>query len=351
MENDTNISSLGLQNWQIEWMKKRLKDSKRQTPSLFKEKHPKIYSHFNRFADRVLHHGDTTLFLKSIPSNIVKLIISSPPYNLGKQYETRVELQSYLKNQKPIIEELVRVLRDDGSICWEIGNFVCNGEVFPLDIFYYDFFKECGLKLRNRIIWHFEHGLHASKRFSGRYETILWFTKTDNYTFNLDSVRVPSKYPGKRHYKGPNRGKPSGNPLGKNPSDFWKIIEKDWSNELWEIPNVKANHPEKTIHPCQFPIELVERCVLALTNQSDWILDPFSGVGSTLIAGIRHGRKVIGAEKENAYMSIAKNRILNFYKGKLKIRPLGKPVHQPSGMDKVSKIPEEWKQKELLVTV
>ena len=156
-----------------------------------------------------------------------------------------------------------------------------------MDIVYYDLFKNRGLKLRNRIIWHFEHGLHASRRFSGRYESILWFTKGKKYTFNLDSVRVPSKYPGKRNWKGPHKGQPSGNPLGKNPSDYWKVILQDWEREIWDIPNVKANHPEKTVHPCQFPVELIERCVLALTNEGDWVLDPYSGVGSAIIAGIK----------------------------------------------------------------
>src|SRR3989338_7052190 len=191
------------------------------TPAL-RSKPRKIYSEFSEDCHAILHEGDTSRFLKTLPANKAKLVISSPPYNLGKQYETRVELQLYLRKQEPVIDELVRVLNAEGSLCWQVGNYVCNGEVYPLDIFYYDFFKERGLKLRNRIVWHFEHGLHASRRFSGRYETLLWFTKSDNYTFNLDAVRVPSKYPGKRHYKGPRKGAPSGNPLGKNPSDFWR---------------------------------------------------------------------------------------------------------------------------------
>lgn len=304
---------------------------------------PEMHPRFNRDSLLVLHPGDALSFLRTIPSKTVKLIVSSPPYNLGKQYETRVELESYLNTQETVIAELVRILREDGSICWQVGNYVCDGEVFPLDIFYYDLFKKRGLKLRNRIIWHFEHGLHASKRFSGRYETILWFTKTDRYTFNLDAVMVPAKYPGKRHYKGPNRGKPSGNPLGKNPSDFWKTIEEDWEKAVWDIPNVKANHPEKTIHPCQFPIELIERRLLALTNPNEWVLDPYSGVGSALIAALRHNRKAMGCEKEKDYLEIAKRRISDLYSDRLKIRPLGKPVHQPSGREKVSHIPEEWK--------
>lgn len=310
-------------------------------PDLF-SKPPKTHNTFALEHEIVVHCGDSLSFLKTIPNNSMKLIISSPPYNLGKQYETRVELQSYLKGQEPVIDELVRVLREDGSVCWEVGNYVINSEVFPLDMFYYDFFKERGLRLRNRIIWHFEHGLHASKRFSGRYETILWFTKGDDYTFNLDSVRVPAKYPGKRHYKGELRGRPSGNPLGKNPSDFWSVVERDWDAEIWHIPNVKSNHPEKTTHPCQFPIELVERCVLALTNEEDWVLDPYAGVGSALIAGVKHKRKVVGCDKEAEYVRITKQRVGDYYAGRLKMRPVGKPIFQPSGKEKVSQIPIEW---------
>jgi adenine-specific DNA-methyltransferase len=223
-----------------------------------------------------------------------------------------------------------------------IANLQTVREIFPLDIFYYQIFKKHGLKLRNRIVWHFGHGLHASNRFSGRYETILWFSKTDDYIFNLDNVRVPSKYPGKLHFKGPKKGQPSGNPLGKNPSDIWKIIEQDWDRAMWDIPNVKSNHPEKTDHPCQFPIELVERCVLALTNEDSWVLDPFSGVGSTVIGAIKNNRNGMGIEKEKDYCKIANQRIEDLKEGKLKIRPINKPIHKPTGKDKVAQIPKEW---------
>jgi len=152
---------------------------------------------------------------------------------------------------------------------------------------------------------------------------------------------VPSKYPGKRHFKGKNKGKPSCNPLGKNPSDIWDIVLNDWEEEIWDIPNVKANHPEKTSHPCQFPIELVERCVLALTNENDFVLDPFVGAGSTIIASIKNKRRVVAAEIDDNYVSICKERIELFEKKELKIRPLGKPIHVPSG--KVAESPNEWK--------
>ncbi len=304
---------------------------------------PSIASKFSKTEKIVLHEGDTQDLLSTLPDNFARLIITSPPYNLGKEYETRTALKTYLSFQKEIIKELVRVTADDGSICWQVGNFVENGEVFPLDIYYYDIFKDLGLSLRNRIIWHFGHGLHAQKRFSGRYETILWFTKSDDYVFNLDPVRVPSKYPGKRHYKGPKKGELSGNPKGKNPSDFWTdTFSQELDSGIIDIPNVKANHPEKTVHPCQYPIELVERFVLAMTNQDDWVLDPFSGVGSALIAALRHDRRAIGAEKEKDYVHITKDRIGQHFSGELRVRPLGKKIHQPTGKEKIAQIPIEW---------
>jgi adenine-specific DNA-methyltransferase len=298
------------------------------------------------FVDPNLHYhvknGDSLSVLKTLEDEKFDLIITSPPYNIGKSYETRISIEKYLESQENIINELIRTLTEKGNICWQVGNYIEKGEVFPLDIFYYQIFKNQGLKLRNRIIWHFGHGLHASNRFSGRYETILWFSKTDNYIFNLDDVRVPAKYPGKRHFKGPKKGQISGNPKGKNPSDIWEILKQDWEREMWNIPNVKSNHPEKTKHPCQFPVELVERCILALTNENSWVLDPFAGVGSTIVAAIKNNRNAMGIEKEKDYCDIADKRMTDLKEGKLKIRPINKPIHKPSYREKVSQIPSEW---------
>ncbi|MDK2842132.1 MAG: adenine-specific DNA-methyltransferase [Anaerophaga sp.] len=302
---------------------------------------------FDYISSHVSHqviNGDSLEVLKNLEDGKFDLIITSPPYNIGKSYETKTTIEEYLKTQETIIAELIRVLSEKGSLCWQVGNYVNRGEVFPLDIYYYQIFKKFGLKLRNRIIWHFGHGLHASKRFSGRYETILWFTKNDDYIFNLDDVRVPSKYPGKRHFKGDKKGQLSGNPKGKNPSDIWEIVVNDWDRALWDIPNVKSNHPEKTEHPCQFPIELVERCVLALTNEHGWVLDPFAGVGSTAVAALKNNRNTIAIEKETEYCNTAKERIEKLKEGKLKVRPINKPIHTPSPKDKIAQVPEEWRQ-------
>jgi len=298
---------------------------------------------YNTDVDVVLFDGDCSELLKSIPSDSVDLIITSPPYNIGKKYEKKTSLASYLKDMEPVIVEVVRVLATTGSLCWQVGNYVQKGEVFPLDIYFYEIFKCLDLKLRNRIIWRFNHGLHCTKRFSGRYETILWFTKDDEYVFNLDPVRVPAKYPGKRHFKGPKKGQLSGNPLGKNPSDIWDVVKQDWEEGVWDIPNVKANHPEKTEHPCQFPVELVQRCVLALTQPDGVVLDPYCGVGSTIIAALQYNRKAMAAEQDSNYLAITRERIQKFAEGTLPLRPLGKPIHQPTKKERAAQMPLEWK--------
>jgi adenine-specific DNA-methyltransferase len=261
---------------------------------------------------------DNLSFMRPLADGMMKLIVTSPPYNIGKQYERRSPLDAYIQAQAQVISECVRLLSDSGSLCWQVGNHVDDGEIVPLDVALYPIFREHGLKLRNRIVWHFEHGLHCSRRFSGRYETILWFTKSDDYTFNLDPVRIPSKYPNKKHFKGPRAGELSGNPLGKNPSD------------VWVIPNVKHNHVEKTVHPCQFPVELIERLVLSMTNESDNVFDPYMGVGSSVVAAIKNNRAGYGCDVSKEYVDIAWERLHLLRAGLLKTRPMGKPVYDPS---------------------
>ena len=290
---------------------------------------------------------DALSFLRTMPNEAVQLVLTSPPYNIGKEYEARRSIQQYLAGMKPIVEQIARVLKTGGSVCWQVGNYVDTGEVFPLDIYFYSMFKDVGLRLRNRIIWHFGHGLHCKNRFSGRYETILWFTKGSDYVFNLDDVRIPSKYPGKRYYKGVKKGQLSGNPLGKNPEDVWvlKKIAEDWDGQIWDIPNVKSNHPEKVDHPCQFPIELVERCVLALSKEGDIVYDPFVGVGSTIIGALKNGRIGYGTELERKYIDIGLSRINDLAHGRLKMRPVTQEIFDAEKAGRLSQIPEEWLKK------
>ncbi|PYK99600.1 MAG: site-specific DNA-methyltransferase [Verrucomicrobia bacterium] len=277
----------------------------------------KVASHFNSKERAVVFQGDCMDLLRQIPDESIQLVVTSPPYNIGKEYENRRHLNQYLEQQRMVIRECVRTLRKSGSICWQVGNYVEDSSIIPLDAVLYPAFSELKLRMRNRIIWHFEHGLHCTNRFSGRYETIIWFTKTDDYYFNLDPVRVPQKYPGKKHFKGPKSGQYSCNPRGKSPGD------------VWTIPNVKSNHVEKTQHPCQFPVELIERLVLSMTEEDDWVLDPFLGVGTTIIAAMRHNRRGVGAEILPKYVDIALDRIKMADEGTLHIRPMNRPVFDP----------------------
>jgi adenine-specific DNA-methyltransferase len=270
--------------------------------------------------DHALWQGDVLQFLRALPVEpIFDLVVTSPPYNIGKEYEIRQGLAEYIKWQETIIDELIPRLKKGGSVCWQVGNYVDENQIFPLDIEFAPIFKKHKLQMRNRIIWTFGHGLHTQKRFSGRYEVVLWYTNTaskeDTYTFNLDAVRIPSKYPGKKHFKGPNAGQLSGHPMGKNPED------------VWDIPNVKSNHVEKTAHPCQYPVGLVERLVLALTNPGDLVFDPFAGVASAGVAAAIHNRRFWGCELTAEYAKVGKGRMQAALDGDAIYRPHDKPIY------------------------
>ncbi len=283
-----------------------------------------------QLADYFLWHGDVVAFLDLLPPEVkFDLVVTSPPYNLGKVYEEKTELGQYIEWQKTIISKIVPRVRDTGSICWQIGNYIENGSIWPLDIEIAPIFRDLGLQMRNRIVWHFGHGLHNQRRFSGRHEVVLWFTKTNGYTFNLDPVRIPAKYPGKKHFKGPKVGQYSSNPKGKNPED------------VWDIPNVKSNHVEKTIHPCQFPVGLIERLILSMTNEGDSVFDPLAGVASAGVAAALHNRRFCGCDISREYLEIGKTRIEDALTGKAKYRPYDKPIYDHT-KSKLSQRPLEF---------
>jgi len=279
--------------------------------------------------DHVIFQGDTEQFLSSLPeTRLFDLVVTSPPYNIGKPYEKKDALEAYMAWQRRIIDLIVPRLKPEGSLCWQVGNFVDNGQIVPLDIEFAPIFKAHGLQMRNRIIWHFGHGLHTKRRFSGRYEVVLWYTKTDDYHFDLDAVRVPSKYPGKKHFKGPKKGQVSGNPLGKNPED------------VWNIPNVKSNHVEKMGHPCQFPVGLIERLVLSMTKPGGLVFDPFAGVASAGVAAAIHGRRFWGCEIMEDYAQAGLERLNAALSGEARYRPHDKPLYDHT-QSALSKKPED----------
>ncbi|MGH8588400.1 MAG: DNA-methyltransferase [Gammaproteobacteria bacterium] len=198
--------------------------------------------------------GDCVSLLRSLPDDCVDLIVSSPPYNLGKEYEAKKALDIYLGGQTTVLRECARVLRRSGSVFWQVGAFADAGVLIPLDVRFFPILESLGLVPRNRIVWVRQHGVHARRKFSCRHETLLWFTKSDEYVFNLDAIRVPQKYQNKKYWRGDRRGTLSCHPHGKNPGD------------IWVFRNVKHNHEEQTIHPCQFPEDLISRIVLSTTS-------------------------------------------------------------------------------------
>ncbi len=244
-----------------------------------------------------IFNGDCLELLQSLPDSSVDLVVSSPPYNLGKEYEAKRALEAYIADQTEILRECCRVLKPTGSIFWQVGSFSDDGILIPLDVRFFPVLEGFGLKPRNRIAWVRQHGLHARNKFSCRYETILWFTKSNDYNFNLDNIRVPQKWQNKKHYRGKRKGELSCNPKGKNPGD------------IWLFRNVKHNHEEQTIHPCQFPEDLIARIVLAVTKRGDVVLDPYMGTGTVAVVAKDYKRHYIGAEVNSSYHSVALRRL------------------------------------------
>ncbi|MFX0134388.1 MAG: DNA-methyltransferase, partial [Candidatus Hodarchaeota archaeon] len=173
--------------------------------------------------------GNTLKILEKIPNNSIELIITSPSYYLGKDYEKIETFDEYLDYHKNVIGECKRILKSDGAIFWNVGQTLIDKdkkEVVPLGAVFYKIFKEMDFFLKNWIIWKFNGGPTPSSRLFGRYENILWLVKDKyNYKFNLDTIRVPSKW----------IKDPRCNIEGKNPEDFWIFDFRTNKEKLLDI--------------------------------------------------------------------------------------------------------------------
>lgn len=281
-----------------------------------------------------IHKWDVFDLIKKIDDNSIDVSITSPPYFMGKEYDTSKDYNDFIDEHKRLLPEIIRITKDWWSICWQVWYHVINNSIMPLDWLVYDVLKEYILDgtimLRNRITWTFWHWFHNSSRFSWRHENVLWFTKWKEYKFDLDSVRVPQKYPGKKYSKWDKKWEYSWNPFWKNPWD------------VWDIPNVKSLHVEKTEHPCQFPVALVQRFVKALAPVGWIVFDPYTWSWSSWVASLLEWRKFIWAELDEKYYNIAVDRCEQTLNGTIKIRE-DKPIFEPDLNFSVARKPLTFK--------
>lgn len=267
-----------------------------QTKNLLKEKLGNPYFETNRC---ILFCGDSLVLQKKIGHSLFDAVITSPPYNIGKEYEEIVSLDEYINWSTEWLADSCNLLNDSGCLLLNLGytNVAHLGRAIPLPYLLWD---KIPLFLNQEIVWNYSAGVACKNYLSPRNEKILWYVKDkSNYIFNLDNIRDPNvKYPNsKRH------GKSRVNILGKNPSDVWQIAKVTTGKN-------RASK-ERTTHPCQFPLELINRLLLGFTNKNAIVLDPFVGSGTTIEACIKNDRYCVGFEIMPSYCEIIKNRINN----------------------------------------
>lgn len=248
----------------------------------------------------LIYNADSLKLLPQLPQDSINLTLTSPPYNIGKAYESIVPLNEYIEWCSTWMNQIFDITVENGAFILNLGYLAVEnkGRAIPIPYLLWD---KSDFFLQQEIVWHYEAGVASKKYLSPRNEKFLWYVKNpSNYTFNLDEIRDPNvKYPNQKK-----NGKLRCNPLGKNPSDVWSL-PKVTSGE-------KRSSKERTKHPAQFPIAVIERFVLAMSNKEDILLDPFVGSGSTCIAALKHGRKVIGFELSEDYCKIAAERVQQF---------------------------------------
>ncbi len=226
-----------------------------------------------------------------------QLTVTSPPYNIGKEYERSMPMDEYVAWCAKWCTQIHALTTANGAFWLNVGYVPLpgRGKAVPLPYLLWD---KTPFFLMQEVVWNYGAGVACRNSFSPRNEKFLWYVKTaDTYTFNLDAVRDPDvKYPNQKKH-----GVLRCNPNGKNPSDVW-TIPKVTSGE-------KRSSAERTPHPAQFPSAVIERVVLASSNRGDLVLDPFLGSGTTAAVALEHGRKVVGFEIREDYCKIAAERI------------------------------------------
>ena len=239
--------------------------------------------------------------MSMLPEENFDLGITSPPYNIGKEYETPMPLSSYIEWSEKWIGQAYKLCKPHGALWLNLGYLQVpkRGRAVPISYLLWD---RIPFFLLQEIVWNYGAGVSTKRIFSPRNEKFLWLVKSpDNYTFNLDDVRDPNtKYPNQKK-----NGKIRVNPLGKNPTDVWQFPKVTTGKGL----TGQRASPERTKHPAQFPLAVIDRIVKACSNPRDVIFDPFIGSGTTAVAAFRNGRDAVGFEIKPEYIDIAVERV------------------------------------------
>lgn len=247
-----------------------------------------------------IYCADCLPLLRKMPGDIFSLTVTSPPYNIGKEYEEPLPLENYLGWCGQWMQEVYRIARSDGAFWLNIGYVELSGraKALPLPYLLWD---RSPFYLVQEVVWNYGAGVAARKSLSPRNEKFLWYVKDpENYTFNLDIIRDPDvKYPFQKK-----NGKLRCNTIGKNPSDVWQVAKVTSGED-------RAS-PERTPHPAQFPLDLVNRIVLGFSNPGELVLDPFMGSGTVCVSCLQHGRRFLGIEIKPEYCELAAKRIETF---------------------------------------
>lgn len=251
-----------------------------------------------------IFHGDCLDLMRKLPAEVVDLTVTSPPYNIGKEYESVLPLPQYLGWCEAWIAEIYRLTKSDGVFWLNLGylEVTDKGRAVPIPYLLWD---RIPFYLIQEVVWNYGAGVACRSMFSPRNEKFLWYVKNAmSYCFNLDDVRDPDvKYPNQKK-----NGKLKCNPLGKNPTD------------VWQFPKVTSGKDrssnERTPHPAQFPVSVIDRIIKCSSNEGDVILDPFMGSGTTAETALRNDRKVIGFEIDPIYVEMSRRRIENYFEEK-----------------------------------
>jgi adenine-specific DNA-methyltransferase len=247
--------------------------------------------------DVLIYSKDCLQGMKTIGTQFIDLTVTSPPYNFGKEYEEIVNNSTYIDWCVSWISEIHRITKENGTFWLNLGYFKVEGKGTAVPIPYL-LWDKTDFHLIQEVVWNYAAGVACKNRFSPRNEKLLWYVKNpENYVFNLDDVRDPNvKYPNQKK-----NGRSKVNPIGKNPSDVWQISKV--------TSGANRSSAERTAHPAQFPIEMIDRLIKSSSNVGDIVLDPFMGSGTTALSALNNKRKVVGFELNDDYLDIIINRI------------------------------------------